>query len=208
MLPHSLIEPHIRKKETAVQPRRKLQSNCHAKKGAGKILQLICLQRGRQSRLRVEFRIAGRPEPTWWFSANHGLHFPLSMYRGRLFLWRAELDWCQPAFTVKARERWISHSSAWLVRRGTGAPGEIRTPDLLLRRQPLYPAELRARTGMYSLHGPGKRLQEGGEFLSSDRAGRHHHHRRGCRDLRDRAHHHRRLRHRCCAQSWAELRSR
>ena len=27
-----------------------------------------------------------------------------------------------------------------------GAPGEIRTPDLLLRRQPLYPAELRART--------------------------------------------------------------
>ena len=29
---------------------------------------------------------------------------------------------------------------------GTGAPGEIRTPDLLLRRQPLYPAELRAQT--------------------------------------------------------------
>ena len=28
--------------------------------------------------------------------------------------------------------------------RGSGAPGEIRTPDLLLRRQPLYPAELRA----------------------------------------------------------------
>jgi hypothetical protein len=27
-----------------------------------------------------------------------------------------------------------------------GAPGEIRTPDLLLRRQPLYPSELRART--------------------------------------------------------------
>ncbi len=27
----------------------------------------------------------------------------------------------------------------------TGAPGEIRTPDLLLRRQSLYPAELRAR---------------------------------------------------------------
>src|SRR6476661_8127664 len=25
-----------------------------------------------------------------------------------------------------------------------GAPGEIRTPGLLLRRQPLYPAELRA----------------------------------------------------------------
>jgi hypothetical protein len=28
----------------------------------------------------------------------------------------------------------------------SGAPGEIRTPDLLLRRQPLYPAELRAQT--------------------------------------------------------------
>src|SRR5277367_4416486 len=27
-----------------------------------------------------------------------------------------------------------------------GAPGEIRTPDLQLRRLPLYPAELRART--------------------------------------------------------------
>jgi hypothetical protein len=29
----------------------------------------------------------------------------------------------------------------------TGAPGEIRTPDLQLRRLPLYPAELRARCG-------------------------------------------------------------
>src|ERR1700691_6158107 len=27
-----------------------------------------------------------------------------------------------------------------------GAPGEIRTPDLMLRRHPLYPAELRARS--------------------------------------------------------------
>jgi hypothetical protein len=27
-----------------------------------------------------------------------------------------------------------------------GAPGEIRTPDLQLRRLPLYPAELRARS--------------------------------------------------------------
>ena len=27
-----------------------------------------------------------------------------------------------------------------------GAPGEIRTPGLLLRRQPLYPAELRAHS--------------------------------------------------------------
>ena len=27
-----------------------------------------------------------------------------------------------------------------------GAPGEIRTPDLLVRSQALYPTELRART--------------------------------------------------------------
>ena len=31
-------------------------------------------------------------------------------------------------------------------RRETGAPGEIRTPDLMLRRHSLYPAELRARS--------------------------------------------------------------
>src|SRR5947209_19568795 len=33
-----------------------------------------------------------------------------------------------------------------------GAPGEIRTPDLLLRRQSLYPTELRAHTNSLSLH--------------------------------------------------------
>src|ERR1039458_10577869 len=33
----------------------------------------------------------------------------------------------------------------------TGAPGEIRTPDLQLRRLPLYPAELRARCGNASV---------------------------------------------------------
>src|SRR5436853_3099823 len=38
------------------------------------------------------------------------------------------------------------------VKGKTGAPGEIRTPDLLLRRQSLYPAELRAHTDMTSLH--------------------------------------------------------
>ena len=30
-----------------------------------------------------------------------------------------------------------------------GAPGEIRTHDLLLRRQTLYPAELRARVPLF-----------------------------------------------------------
>ncbi len=40
-----------------------------------------------------------------------------------------------------------------------GAPGEIRTPDLLLRRQSLYPAELRARSNSISLHGPEARFK-------------------------------------------------
>ena len=40
----------------------------------------------------------------------------------------------------------------WLKqKRKDGAPGEIRTPDLLLRRQSLYPAELRARTTEWDL---------------------------------------------------------
>src|SRR5437667_1767503 len=38
----------------------------------------------------------------------------------------------------------------------TGAPGEIRTPDLLLRRQSLYPAELRARTDKLVYRAAGK----------------------------------------------------
>src|SRR5581483_3805714 len=38
----------------------------------------------------------------------------------------------------------------------SGAPGEIRTPDLLLRRQSLYPAELRARSRCFQFTcGPG-----------------------------------------------------
>src|ERR1700722_7087308 len=39
----------------------------------------------------------------------------------------------------------------------SGAPGEIRTPDLLLRRQSLYPSELRARRSI-SLQGRRKRF--------------------------------------------------
>ena len=38
----------------------------------------------------------------------------------------------------------------------SGAPGEIRTPDLLLRRQSLYPAELRARTHKLVYRAAGK----------------------------------------------------
>src|ERR1700674_2286170 len=37
-----------------------------------------------------------------------------------------------------------------------GAPGEIRTPDLLLRRQSLYPAELRAHTDKLVYRAAGK----------------------------------------------------
>jgi hypothetical protein len=32
------------------------------------------------------------------------------------------------------------------IKKKNGAPGEIRTPDLMLRRHSLYPAELRARS--------------------------------------------------------------
>src|SRR5580658_6977916 len=38
------------------------------------------------------------------------------------------------------------------AKRENGAPGEIRTPDLLLRRQSLYPSELRAPASSFSLH--------------------------------------------------------
>src|SRR5208283_3089859 len=39
----------------------------------------------------------------------------------------------------------LPHHELLGVAENSGAPGEIRTPDLLLRRQSLYPAELRAR---------------------------------------------------------------
>ncbi len=43
---------------------------------------------------------------------------------------------------------------------GNGAPGEIRTPDLQLRRLPLYPAELRAHCCV-SVHGGFHRIKRG-----------------------------------------------
>jgi thymidylate synthase ThyX len=45
----------------------------------------------------------------------------------------------------------VSRAEAIAFKEKTGAPGEIRTPDLLLRRQSLHPAELRARP-LLSLH--------------------------------------------------------
>ena len=83
-------------------------------------------------------------------------------------------------------------------RKDSGAPGEIRTPDLLLRRQPLYPAELRAR-GEYSLHGRAKEQQRRRERmrweaelvgLTSDRVDRRLD-RRLCRRGRGQNHHRR-----------------
>jgi hypothetical protein len=46
----------------------------------------------------------------------------------------------EPTVTATFRRTWVHLRAGG----GSGAPGEIRTPDLLLRRQPLYPAELRA----------------------------------------------------------------
>ena len=53
--------------------------------------------------------------------------------------------------------------------RNNGAPGEIRTPDLLLRRQPLYPAELRARTDCFQFTWVGEELQSSPFALNSER---------------------------------------
>jgi hypothetical protein len=46
-----------------------------------------------------------------------------------------------PGMTVKREGAQLS----WSPFHFTGAPGEIRTPDLLVRSQTLYPTELRAR---------------------------------------------------------------
>ena len=40
-----------------------------------------------------------------------------------------------------------------------GAPGEIRTPDLLIRSQPLYPTELRAHTTLDFSRKPFRKLR-------------------------------------------------
>ena len=41
-----------------------------------------------------------------------------------------------------------------------GAPGVIRTPDLLVRSQSLYPAELRAHAAVFNWHYSGSRPAE------------------------------------------------
>ena len=44
------------------------------------------------------------------------------------------------ALSLTAKPLYINHCGVW-----SGVPGGIRTPDLLLRRQLLYPAELRVQ---------------------------------------------------------------
>ncbi len=46
---------------------------------------------------------------------------------------------------VEREKEWVRGLTAEKRGRRSGAPGEIRTPDLTLRRRSLYPAELRAR---------------------------------------------------------------
>ena len=48
---------------------------------------------------------------------------------------------------AKKADGHFSHRS--LKEKGSGAPGETRTPGPLLRRQTLYPAELRAHGAIY-----------------------------------------------------------
>jgi hypothetical protein len=73
-------------------------------------------------------------------------------------------------FRVSIRDFWAggAHSKTTLIFRvaapsegvskgrrvwiGNGAAGEIRTPDLVLRRHALYPSELQPRTCIYIMH--------------------------------------------------------
>ncbi len=50
-----------------------------------------------------------------------------------------------------------SNRRVTLKSRNCGAPGEIRTPDLLVRSQALYPTELRAQAKRYDIDRNGKR---------------------------------------------------
>ena len=57
-----------------------------------------------------------------------------------------ELTWVNNGFWFRAGNTSVRIFRSSRSRKGkSGAPGEIRTPDLLLRRQSLYPTELRAR---------------------------------------------------------------
>jgi hypothetical protein len=97
-----------------------------------------------------------RPEgvepPTYWFVASCSIQLSYgrtlrgmqpSKNTGILTLeqtdtemgWQAQTDNMQP---------WLYSRSLPLIL-VNGAPGEIRTPDRLVRSQMLYPAELRAR---------------------------------------------------------------
>src|SRR3546814_6402520 len=61
---------------------------------------------------------------------------------------------------VAVKKRWISLFSG-----DCGAPGKIRTPNLLIRSQMLYPVELRAQGKAYSsVVAAARRRDEGGHY--------------------------------------------
>src|SRR3546814_8118114 len=61
---------------------------------------------------------------------------------------------------VAVKKRWISLFSG-----DCGAPGKIRTPNLLIRSQMLYPVELRAHGKAYSsVVAAARRRDEGGHY--------------------------------------------
>src|SRR5215471_5326748 len=94
-----------------------------------------------------------------------------------------------------------------------GAPGEIRTPDLLLRRQSLYPAELRARNASVHLkmRGYQRRSRQTGLFRNLKKENKEGGFERqttsGFVRRRDRRDLCRRLPHLRCARAWGALRS-
>jgi hypothetical protein len=80
-----------------------------------------------------------------------------------------------PGFDAKSVNRW---SAKWLIKRSYyGAPGEIRTPGLLVRSQALYPTELRAqRRSNAALRQPRTSRDPDVWQLSGARQGREYYH--------------------------------
>ncbi len=60
----------------------------------------------------------------------------------------ASIQWARPEAASLERQNW-AHSGP--LNEVHGAPGEIRTPGLLVRSQTLYPTELRARGEAHSM---------------------------------------------------------
>jgi hypothetical protein len=79
--------------------------------------------------------------------SDAGQHESIAIRRSRGFRARSIYARGQGRAISSSRQSLLGTDAGGLkqcLKGETGAPGEIRTPDLLLRRQPLYPAELRA----------------------------------------------------------------